>query len=704
MQKLFSLGSLICIALCALYSNTVFPVSSTERAVYSLAQKCYVVRSPDTGKFLKKTNGMFRFDTDNIGNAERFFLKPIRFGHYLLSDRNGRYLNSTVPQIETPVGSPSLAAEWKINAYSAGNNRFQFRLKNRLTQMPIQYEYLKKIHVWGPIYRWEPRIETKFELVQQSGCRAYPEISVNVVGNRNQLKGNVSNPVRGYIDAHTHITSYEFMGGNVVHGSPFHKYGVPHALADAKESHGPNGSLDIIGNIFVYGDPTNTYDTRGWPNFPFWPTTKQMTFTGYYYKWIERAWLSGLRMTTTLLVENEVLCNVQSTVNPGGWVGPNSCNTMASIRLQAKRLREMQDYIDAQFGGPGKGFFRIVTSPAQARQVIANGKLAVIIGVEASETFNCGELDYCDIAKVEEGLNELYSLGIRTIFPAHKFDNQISGAKVEDGFINIGEALSTGHYYETERCDSETSGKKMTSGFPVIGEVPIIGGLIGQIGFTPSYEDHDNHCNIRGLTRLGVYLINRMIDLNMLIDLDHLSAEATSQVMNIVEARNYSGIVSSHSFMHRDKQGQLHNNFQRMLDAGGFAAQYNVPPLAMKTAVGRYLDAVEKTPYLAAVGIGTDMSGLGGQAGPRGLDRPNPLNYPFTNEFGLTFHRQVSGNRTFDYNGDGMAHYGMLADHIEDMRRLSGARVYEAIMNSAEGYLQMWERAEANRDNQYINP
>jgi hypothetical protein len=71
---------------------------------------------------------------------------------------------------------------------------------------------------------------------------------------------------------------------------------------------------------------------------------------------------------------------------------------------------------------------------------------------------------------------------------------------------------------------------------------------------------------------------------------------------------------------------------------------------------------------------------------------------------GLTFDRQVSGNRTFDLNKDGMAHYGMLADLMQDVRQRSGAEVYEAVMNSAEGYLQMWERAEANTDKRHFNP
>ena len=686
---------------------------TTTEAANGLAQGCFAIQSPGSGNYLARHQGLissdlaFRFQKLDAANAEHFFVKPAALGEFMLTDRRGGYLASLVPSVETPVPSPSLAAEWAITAKEVSANNFQFQFKNRLTQQPIRFEFMKTSWVkawWGSYPVVTPVIESQFKLVAQADCRPYPEITSNVRGDRNLLKGNISAPVRGYVDAHTHITSYEFMGGRVMHGSPFHRWGVPYALDDSRRTHGVNGSLDLIGNIFVYGTPTHQYDTRGWPDFPWWPNPEQLTHSGYYYKWIERAWLSGLRLNVAQLVENEVLCNAQSTINPVGWVGHNSCNEMDSIRLQVKRLREMQNYIDAQYGGPGKGFFRLVTTPTEARRVIADGKLAVVMSIEASETLNCGVRDYCSIATIDGGLNELYNLGIRGLFPAHKFDNQLSGAVVEDGFINIGEALSTGHYYETEHCNAETQGKVMTTGFPVIGQIPFVGGLLGQVGAMPKYDSHSDHCNIRGLTDKGVYLVNRMIDLNMIIDIDHLSDKAANQVMDIVEARRYSGVVSSHSFMRPAKDGSLHRDFQRMLNAGGFAAHYGQGVDGARSNYQRYLDAVKKTPYLPAVGIGTDMSGLGGQPGARGNAATDPLRYPFTNEFGLVFDRQVSGNRTFDLNRDGMAHYGMLADQMQDIRERSGKEVYEAVMKSAEGYLQMWERTEANTDNRHFNP
>ena len=53
--------------------------------------------------------------------------------------------------------------------------------------------------------------------------------------------------------------------------------------------------------------------------------------------------------------------------------------------MQVQNLKQLQTYVDAQSGGPGRGFFRIVYSPSQARKVIDHGKLAVVIGVESSD-------------------------------------------------------------------------------------------------------------------------------------------------------------------------------------------------------------------------------------------------------------------------------------------------------------------------------
>ena len=134
-----------------------------------------------------------------------------------------------------------------------------------------------------------------------------------------------------------------------------------------------------------------------------------MTHEQTYYKWVERSWRGGLRIFVNLLVDNEVLC----TAYP---YKKNSCNEMDGVRLQAKRLRELEGYIDAQSGGPGKGFFRIVKSPFEARRVINEGKLAVVMGIEVSKLFDCGVQDgrpECSAEQIDQRLDEVHDLGVR---------------------------------------------------------------------------------------------------------------------------------------------------------------------------------------------------------------------------------------------------------------------------------------------------
>ncbi|MCG7488250.1 dipeptidase [Vibrio sp. Of14-4] len=699
------------LVICAVAVSANTYAEPKNEVVNQLALGCYSIQSPHNGTFLTKydkggpvNDGLsYRFEAVPIADAERFYMKPTSFTNYFLTDREGRFLASHLPaQIGAGryVGS---FAEWSISSTEIANEQ-RFGLYNKALNMGLRHNWQD-----GGLYFFDllnPRHKTserEFLLVEQTGCKAFPEVEVNVTGDRTALAGDVNKPIRGYVDPHTHITSYEFMGGKMMHGKPFHPWGVEEALKDSAEAHGPDGSLDIIGNLLAFNDITHRYDTRGWPDFPFWPNHKEMSHMGYYYKWIERAYLSGLRLMVSHLVENEVLCHIQSTVNPGSWINPNSCNTMDSIRLQIQRLNEMQDYIDAQSGGVGKGFFRLVTSPSEARQVIAEGKMAVVMGVEASETLNCGKKDICNLETIEAGLNELYDLGVRIVYPTHKFDNQLAGSRVEHEFINIGQLLSTGYFFETKECDADTgTDKHFYPGFPLIGQLPFIKPILDAAGLNPQYDESILHCNQHGLSTLGEYLVNRMIDKKMLIEMDHMSPDTATAVMDIVEQRQYSGVISSHSWMNTSRGGGLHPNTKRLIHAGGFVGPYNGDAYQMQIMVSRYLDELEKTSYLAGVGIGTDMNGLGTQPGPRFDVSTNPLNYPYVSEFGLVFDKQVSGNRVFDFNQEGMAHYGMLADHIQDMREQGSARVYEAVMNSAEAYIQMWERSEANNSEPYI--
>ena len=64
----------------------------------------------------------------------------------------------------------------------------------------------------------------------------------------------------------------------------------------------------------------------------------------------------------------------------------------------------------------------------------------------------------------------------------------------------------------------------------------------------------------------------------------------------------------------------------------------------------------------------------------------------------MRFARQHSGERYFDLNADGVAHYGLFADLLADMQRGPGGKAaMRTLFRSAEAYLQMWELARARR-------
>jgi hypothetical protein len=94
------------------------------------------------------------------------------------------------------------------------------------------------------------------------------------------------------------------------------------------------------------------------------------------------------------------------------------------------------------------------------------------------------------------------------------------------------------------------------------------------------------------------------------------------------------------------------------------------------------------------VGYGADMNGFGAQGPPRGADVPDPVSYPFRSWDGkVKFDQQRSGERVYDINVDGVAHYGLYPDWIEDLRMQAGKRIIRDMGRGAEAYLQMWERA-----------
>src|SRR5256714_14824891 len=78
----------------------------------------------------------------------------------------------------------------------------------------------------------------------------------------------------------------------------------------------------------------------------------------------------------------------------------------------------------------------------------------------------------------------------------------------------------------------------------------------------------------------------------------------------------------------------------------------------------------KRTPYFFGWGYGADLGGLSDQPAP---STQGSIGYPFKSYDGsVTFDRQRTGDRTFDYSKDGVAQYGPYADRFAALRRVGG--------------------------------
>jgi hypothetical protein len=618
---------------------------------YSVANGCYTLAGPD-GRA--------------VGGAERVRMQATALGRYLLYRPDRRFVAARDDGTVGPADAPSPAADWRVA--KAGGGTF--------TLSPVSDR---------------GRVLTA-RFVPASGCAVYPEAGLGATG-RPANAGLSYGRVGGLVEGHMHWMTYEYFGRRFHCGRPWHPYGIAYALPDCSSIEGPQGVAAPFQNFLNYGNPAQAHDTRGYPVLTEWKAGN-LTYEGTYWRWIQRAWLGGLRLMVMSVNENRVLCELQANRE-------TDCNEMATVRRGFRALHALQDYVDAQAGGPGKGFFQIVTDPQQARRVINQGRMAVVLEIEVSEPFGCAGWDQptCDRAQVDRQLEEMHRLGVRSMLLLNKFDNPLTGVRFDSGpvgaVINAANRSSAGSFWSARTCTGPLADNTIFTAEPVSGSLldPVLGALGAPPGTAPVYPPAP-HCNTRGLTPLGRHVVKRMMDLNMIVNPDHMSQAGVAETLSLLEARDYSGVISPHGWMDP-------GNWPRLWKLGGMAFPGHADAASYAEDWQRHRP--QQTPYLLGWGYGADLGGLSQQPAPASDGKS--ITYPFTSYDGrVRFDRQRTGDRTFDYAGEGVAHYGLYADWFADLRRIGGRPLADDLWNGAEAYLEMWERAEGIRAPRCASP
>src|SRR3954451_8347243 len=590
-----------------------------------------------------------------VPGAEHVRMQARALGGCVLCRPGRTFAASQSDGTVAPASAPSPAADWRVDDAGAG----------AITLTPQS----------------GGRALSGVRVTPAGGCAVYPEAELSATGT--PAKGDTPyGRVGGLVEGHMHWMTYEYLGGNFHCGKPWDPYGIPYALPDCSSVEGPQGAAAPTQNFLNYGAPESPHDTSGYPKMTAWGL-KNLTYEGTYWRWIQRAWLGGLRLMVMGINENRALCMLQQNCKHG-------CNEMDTVRRGLKDIKELQRYVDAQAGGPGKGFFQIVTDPFQARRVINQGKMAVVLEIEVSEPFDCSgwEQPTCDTPQVDRQLDEVYRAGVRSMLLLNKFDNPLVGVRFDSGpvgvLINGGNKLSAGSYWSAQTCKGPLHDNEIFQPDAQLGSLVASLGVPG--GTVPAYPPPP-HCNTRGLTELGRHVVKRMMDLHMVVNPDHMSQAGVDDTLTLLESRRYSGVISPHGWMDP-------GNWPRLWKLGGVAFPGHSTSTDYVKEWRKYRP--KRPPYDFGWGYGADLGGLSHQPDPTTDD--GQISYPFKSYDGrVTFQRQKTGERTFDYTKDGVANYGLYADWFNDLQRLGGKQMAADLWKGAESYLEMWERANGVR-------
>ncbi|CAM1369484.1 membrane dipeptidase [Tenacibaculum xiamenense] len=688
----------------------------------------------------------------NIISTNTYFLKPSALGEFMLYkngsvlvDDNGSVLLKNIST--TYHGHDYLV--WTIVQYG---DTYVFR--NKSTGKYIQ----KNISWWT----WLPWVSnwisttnvssaSKFRMSAAENCESFPEISLNATITRDLAGKNADGTLYGMANLHDHFLSDRAMGNLLFTGGTHSPYGVYDAF-NCYESHGSRG-LDLTSLVAIVHDTTvdtgihnilnpnfnlfgfaESHNPYSYPGLEAYPSVKDIGHQKVYYQWLNRARLGGLRLITMLsqssksivrIANHGLVKNLLPFFSPGMQITP-VITGMEEHEIAMSKLLSLIDYVDAQEGGPGKGWLKIAYSPAQARKIISEGNLAVIIGMEHPDFLNCTENSTpCTRSYIASELDRLYAQGVRVVFPTHHYDNQFSGSSLFAESVELLAMLDINRPIEYQVSDENLPFS--TEYIPSIrnGNVSIVlKGLLAIFGYNlfngfsdipkdANGELFHGYENARGLTQTGEILVEELLKRGMMIDMSHMSPQAVRDVIAITDEYDYPPLFTHFSIEegshHEGDAGYIYTRggiASPQIDRSQDGRDCAYTSTNLITVFNDTGDVSEQHKGLRSASMSTDFFGTLTGPGPRLNNTFNhcenstsfggTMEYPFTSRDGkVVFEKQTSGNQTYDYNYDGMAHIGLLPDLIEDMRIQSDSEgAIAALFNGAEEYVRFWEECE----------
>lgn len=550
-------------------------------------------------------------------------------------------------------------------------------------------------------------------------------------------------PLWGFADLHCHLMAHMAFGGNLFWGKPTD----PVKKLQRCDGRGHGGRL-FSGYVLHEIEANNDLHYRAnRHSIGPWPTWTSRTHQEMHLDWVRRAYEGGLRLMGACAVNNQLLEHVMKS----SFLSAMPRDDLSAVLEQVKALKNLADQ--------HADWMEIAYSATQARQIIKQGKLALVLSAEVDQLGEWKREQDCTDTAVAQLLDVLYEQGLRMLIPIHLADNAFGGAAIYDNMFN------TLNYYLNDEYFSVSDGSEVGVQFRLqerpdrkVMKTRLLR-IVQEERAIQQYlqiPTEHGHINEKGLTKRGKFLLHHMMGKGMVIDVDHMSHRSVEDALQLAEQYDYPLVASHSTFRELARSGateamKTHQQVERIARLGGVVgpmptqgdvkAVNEVLPVncqvsndcigSAKSWVQAYLYAV----YLMCgrgVALGTDFNGLVIKPRPRFQDplsselsqlrsqaaqdksvrythysRSSQKDLPSSNRevhpraFARSHPPLIASNEgTYDINLMGLAHYGMLPDFLQEGRNVGiSEQDLTPLFRSAHDYLVMWEKCERRSQN-----
>jgi microsomal dipeptidase-like Zn-dependent dipeptidase len=598
-------------------------------------------------------------------------------------------------------------------------------------------------------------------------------------------------PVWGYADYHTHPMTYLAFGSNdkrrIIFGKPGGSYDdyvrdnhlVSKDIPYCPPGHGGGYLAEaFINNAQLFSDSIGSiigaflfpHKRSGGPLFQNFPDWLMGAHQQMHVTMIRRNYEGGLRLMVALVTDNW----------GAGFLTGVAEHGQVALQKEPDAIRaQMQGLTD--LAAANSSWMEIAKTPADARRIIRQNKLAIVPGVELDQlgSYYPGEPD--------KEVEFLWNLGVRAVIPIHAVDNALGGPAILNApynwlndFIANGSKqmrpsqLGTEQFFKVDgdNCtvNRESEGECVLyhlDPFPQLRLVisrPIFTLFRRAPGFVVRTEDFKTgqlgQKNQKGLTSAGQDYIRALKSHHMIVDTAHMSDKSVDDTYAVLQEKPGYPEVISHA--HYRKEGLYNNdskpeitdylaseydisdsNLEKVKNSGGvigtFMHQARINPKSIDIHISHitndcgdsskgfafaYHYAQDHVPN--SIGMATDMTFIP-TVSPRFGDHPcegyksfqhgqkqhsnhperdrpkeqkDPVLYVGIPPIQKTNQHDplrpyVMDRRTFDFNRDGSANFGLIPDMLQDLHNVEMPKHdLQALFGSAEAYLEMWGRVE----------